>query len=122
MASEATSGRSGTTRSSGADATDGATAEDVKSLSAQIDLLKTDISALAATLSDLARASAREGREKVERTADDYYREGRRQADAVLAEARAVGEEFEDQISRNPLTAVLVALGLGFLIGMISSR
>lgn len=95
---------------------------DVDTLSGQVEALKNDVSALTATLADLLKSSAREGRGKVERKADEYYREGRRQAEAVLGEARALEQEFEEQIGRNPLTAVMIALGLGFLIGLMSRR
>ena len=36
--------------------------------------------------------------------------------------ARAYGEALEEHIERNPFSAVLVALGLGFLIGLMSRR
>ena len=36
--------------------------------------------------------------------------------------AREYGEALEGQITRNPFSAVLVALGLGFLVGLMSRR
>ncbi|MGQ7794198.1 DUF883 family protein [Faunimonas sp. B44] len=127
MANEASTGASGRggagrSPSQASDLSDTATSADMKSLSAQLDILKEDVATLTATLTELAKSGAREGRARVEQTAEDYYREGRRQADAVLAEARALGEEVEGQIGRNPITAVLIALGLGFLIGLMSRR
>lgn len=120
MANEATGAGAGRVNAPRA-----ATAErerEADTLSAQVEALKNDVSALTATLAELVKSSAREGRGKVEQKADEYYREGRRQAEAVLAEARAMEQEFEEQIGRNPLTAVLIALGLGFLIGLMSRR
>ena len=40
----------------------------------------------------------------------------------ALDGARAYGEALEGQIERNPFSAVLVALGLGFLVGLMSRR
>jgi ElaB/YqjD/DUF883 family membrane-anchored ribosome-binding protein len=36
--------------------------------------------------------------------------------------ARAYGEALEGQITKNPFTAVLVALGLGYLVGLMGRR
>jgi ElaB/YqjD/DUF883 family membrane-anchored ribosome-binding protein len=134
MANEATAGAGGATniRTSRSGEREERTAElkketdavkrDAQSMSDQIEELRSDLAAVAATLSDLVRSGAREGRETVERTADYYLSEGRRQADAALDGARAYGEALEGQITRNPFSAVLVALGLGFLVGLMSRR
>ena len=39
-----------------------------------------------------------------------------------MDDARAYGEALEGQITKNPFTAVLVALGLGYLVGLMSRR
>jgi ElaB/YqjD/DUF883 family membrane-anchored ribosome-binding protein len=93
-----------------------------ETLEAQIETLKSDIAAISATLADLVKSSVREGRSKAERTAQQYLRQGQEQADAAVESARAYGEALEEQISRNPFTAVLVALGLGYLVGLMSRR
>jgi len=95
---------------------------DAESLEAQIETLKGDIAAISATLTDLVKSGVREGRAKAERTAEHYKQQGKEQADAALEGARAYGEALEGQIERNPFSAVLVALGLGFLIGLMSRR
>jgi ElaB/YqjD/DUF883 family membrane-anchored ribosome-binding protein len=95
---------------------------EAESLEEQIETLKGDISAISATLQDLVKSSVREGRAKVERTAEQYKQQGKAQADAAIDGARAYGEALEGHIERNPFSAVLVALGLGFLIGLMSRR
>lgn len=97
-------------------------ASDVESLEAQIETLKSDIAAISATLTDLVKSSVREGRAKAEQTAEHYKQQGKEQAEAAIDSARAYGEALEGQIERNPISAVLVALGLGFLIGLMSRR
>ena len=97
-------------------------ARDTEALQEQIEALKGDIAAIGATLKDLVKASVREGRAKAERTAEEYVRQGQDQADAAMESARAYGEALEGQITKNPFTAVLVALGLGYLVGLMSRR
>jgi ElaB/YqjD/DUF883 family membrane-anchored ribosome-binding protein len=112
MASESTTGRQGS-RSA---------ASEMESLEAQIETLRSDIAAISATLSELVKAGVREGRAKAEATAERYRKQGKEQAEAAIEGARAYGEALEAQIERNPFSAVLVALGLGFLIGLMSRR
>ncbi len=97
-------------------------AHDAEALQAQIEALKGDIAAISLTLADLVKSGVREGRAKAEQKADHYRRQGMEQAEAALEGARAYGEALEGQIERNPFSALLVALGLGFLIGLMSRR
>jgi len=97
-------------------------ARDLDAVSEQFEVLRRDVAALVEMLGDLAGSTARGGRKTVERTADEYMRMGRQRADEAVSQARALEEELEAKITRNPLTAVLIALGLGFLIGMMSRR
>ncbi len=122
MANETTggTGRAAPTRAS--QAAESATERNMDSLSDQIEMLKTDLAGISATLADVVRSGAREGRATVERTAEYYARQGRQQADAAVEGARAYGDALESQITRNPFSAVLVALGLGFLVGLMSRR
>lgn len=96
--------------------------DDTEALTEQIAALKSDLAGISATLADLLKDGAKEGRRTVEETADYYMRAGRKQADAAVDSAREYGEALESQISRNPFSAVLVALGLGFLVGLMSRR
>lgn len=98
------------------------TAANTEALQEQIETLKGDLALIAATLKDLVKSGVREGRSKAERTADQYLKQGKEQADAVMDDARAYGEALEGQIAKNPFTAVLVALGLGYLVGLMSRR
>lgn len=98
------------------------TAQNTEELQAQIETLKEDLAAISKTLTDLVRSGVREGKSKVERTAAQYKRQGMDQADAAMEEALAYGEALEGKIVQNPFAAVLVALGLGFLVGLMSRR
>ena len=93
-----------------------------ESLEAQIETLKADLSAIRATLAELLKSGVRQGRAKAEHAAEDYLKQGQEQADAAMESARAFGEALEGQITKNPITAVLIALGLGYFIGSLGRR
>lgn len=97
-------------------------ARDTEALQEQIEALKSDLASITATLTGLVKSGVREGRAKVGETAEQYLRQGQDQADAAMESARAYGEALEGQITKNPFTAVLVALGLGYLVGLMSRR
>ncbi|SEP61408.1 hypothetical protein SAMN05216548_10192 [Faunimonas pinastri] len=90
---------------------DDETQRKAEGLDSQISSLKSEIASLSSAFADFIKVGAREGRETLSRQTE-YY----------VGEARALEEELETQISRNPLTAVLIALGLGFLIGLLARR
>ena len=111
MANESTGGSQGRRSAAGEE-----------SLEAQVETLKAELANVSATLAELVKSSVRQGRAKAERTAEQYPRQGQEQADAAVDSARAYGEALEGQITKNPFTAVLVALGLGYLVGLMSRR
>jgi ElaB/YqjD/DUF883 family membrane-anchored ribosome-binding protein len=124
MANESTSSTGGRTSGSGKafQSDERVSRQDSEGLAEQIETLKADLANISATLTGMLKDSARGSRKTVEQTADYYMREGRKQADAAVESARAYGEALEGQIARNPFSAVLVALGLGFLVGLMSRR
>lgn len=93
-----------------------------ESLEAQVETLKSELASVSATLSELVKSGVRQGRAKAERTAQEYVRQGQEQADAAMDSARAYSEALEGQITKNPFTAVLIALGLGYLVGLMGRR
>lgn len=117
MASEASSTSRQSSRSGQSETT-----QNTEELQAQIETLKQDLASISATLSKLVQSGVREGRSSVERKAREYKEQGTEQADALLEEARAYGDVLEGKIVQNPFAAVLVALGLGFLVGLMSRR
>ena len=89
-------------------------------LTADLAALRQDVARLAETMSELVqhqtgaaclRASAAVGevRDKIASTAADAQNR-----------VRAASGDFEASIKRNPLTAVLIAFGIGMLLGMMS--
>jgi len=97
-------------------------ARDLDAVSEQLEVLRRDVAVLVEMLGELVGGTAREGREAIERRAEDYVRKGRQRADEAVSQARALEEELEAKITRNPLSAVLIALGLGYVFGQMSRR
>jgi len=95
----------------------------------QLGKLRTDLSDIQGAAKDLAKAGASEGRDRLQAEIDEMTRRiselssdlearGQNAARKAGETASALSGEFESSINRNPIAAVLIAVGLGFLIGM----
>jgi ElaB/YqjD/DUF883 family membrane-anchored ribosome-binding protein len=102
-----------------------------KELSKQVENLRNDLAELAKTVRSLAQEGSASAQRGVRETADKLTRRGQELAD----DARTAGQqavehgseivkekygEFETTVRRHPTTAVAVALGLGYLAGLLS--
>ncbi len=95
---------------------------DAAALGRQIKAIQADVAALTDTIKQFGVAQAGH-------VADAMGRAVGQAGDTMkttAAEARRRGEiaaeEVEQMITRNPFTAVLVALGLGYIVGFITRR
>ena len=73
---------------------------DTEDLAAQIDAIRADMQNLTSTMSRIAGKQMNRAQDKAKETA----------------------QEAEDAIKRNPLQAVAIAAGLGFLFGVFTRR
>lgn len=100
-------------------------------LTDRLDQLRNDLSDLSAAARDFARAGVAEGQDRVQseieelaaRAAairDELNASGHRIARQAGEQAGHYARELESTINRNPITAMLVALGIGFVISMSS--
>lgn len=98
--------------------------KDAKSedLNEQIEALKADLKSISATLRDLVMDESGHRGEKFGAAAKEYMSHGREQADELMREARAAQRDLETRVAENPMAAILIALGLGFLLGLLSRR
>ena len=87
----------------------------VEDLSLQISILKDDISALTSTLGEFGMAKADAAAKTARSTAADLAEAGREKT----LETQAKAEEF---IRTQPTTALAIAAGVGFLVGLITAR
>lgn len=94
----------------------------IEDLQAQIVALKDDISTLTETLKEYGKAQgqnmAAAARERAEKMAAD----GEATFHAAEAQARRAYQDAETSVREHPATAVGVAAGLGFLVGLVAGR
>ncbi len=111
-----------------------------KDLQKDLEALRADIAALTETVGRLgkdmaeARATMRESMKESVKTAardaaaagedllNDAMKLGGDAAGAAGEAAQSRVASLEDEIRRNPVSAVLAALGIGFIIGIINRR
>ncbi|MCX7566577.1 DUF883 domain-containing protein [Sulfitobacter sp. F26169L] len=86
----------------------------VEDLSAQMDVLKRDLSSLTQTLTEYGFAKTAAAKQSAKETAADLSAAGREKA--ALAQMQA-----EDFVRTQPATALGLAAGLGFLVGLITT-
>lgn len=84
-------------------------------LAAQIELLKSDIAGLTESIGDFGKSKLSEVKGQAQKTAADLAETGREKA--IETQIRA-----EDFIRSQPGTAIGIAAGIGFLVGIFSSR
>ena len=105
-------------------------------LSDHVDRIRADIAALSETVRQLVGDTAGIQATLKQRVSTAAKQAAHASGD-ILGEAGALGEEameaaargataavdsIETQIARNPLTAVLIALGFGFAVGLLSRK
>jgi ElaB/YqjD/DUF883 family membrane-anchored ribosome-binding protein len=93
----------------------GTSSASIEDLSAQIEILKNDLSTLTQTLSDYGVAKTEEVTRSAKIKAEQLRAAGRETA----ADAQLQAEEF---VRTQPATALGIAAGLGFLVGMFTAR
>ena len=87
----------------------------VEDLSAQIDILKNDLSTLTHSLSEYGISKSYDAKRAAQQTAADLHAAGRQTA-------REAQKQAEDFVHNQPATSLGLAAGLGFLVGMMTAR
>ncbi len=100
-----------------------ATAEPTKDeLKAQLDATRRDMEVLATMVRERAGARAVRARDDVVEGLGDLSEEARALIGAVQMEGLRLADEATDTVRRNPLAAVGIAFGLGWLFGKLTRR
>ena len=94
--------------------------KEAAAVSEEIAVLKQDIARLTAAVADLVKLETNQTRGRVEDVVVDLYKEGREALSQAGARAKGLSDDLNHTIERNPTTAVLAALGIGLIIGMLS--
>lgn len=84
------------------------TEKDIDALMAEMKQLRSDFVRVTAILNDMARHGTADARDKVEEQAERVWNEAKRKTQDVF-----------EQIEERPIGSALVALGLGFLFGIL---
>ncbi len=93
---------------------------DVTSLSNDIADLKRELNRVAGMVGDMASNRYSEYREQASGVAGDLAERGAALRDEAYARASALEEEVERSVRERPLTAVAIAAGVGYLVGLLS--
>lgn len=94
-------------------------AEDER-LEDQIARLQDDLKAIAASVASIAEEKVSDARGLAKRQSRQFVRAGQHAVEEVTDEFGHMEKQIKDSIREKPLTAVVGAIALGFLLAMIS--
>lgn len=89
-------------------------------LEEQVSQLQDDIKAIAATLARLSNEKVNEMRDVAKSEARHLQRQGQHVVEDVQEQASALEQQIKDTIREKPLTAVASAVGIGFILALLS--
>ncbi len=91
-----------------------------KQLEDQIAQLQDDLKGIAATLARLSSEKVNEVRDVAKSEARHLKNQGQHVIDDVQEQAGALEQQLKDTIREKPLTAVASAVGIGFILALLS--
>ena len=91
-------------------------------LAKQIAVLRQDIADLTSIVADYSKAQAGQVHAAAVGKAAELAKAGTQAAQSAKATAEVAYSDAEDAIRANPATAVGIAAGLGFVVGLLTSR
>ena len=89
-------------------------------LEEQVAQLQDDIKAIAATLARLSNEKVSEVRGAAKTEVRNLQRQGQHVVEDVQDQASAMEKQLKDTIREKPLTAVASAVGIGFILALLS--
>ena len=88
----------------------------------QFEIIRDDITTLTKLLREIGEEKAGEKRDAALAEAAELLEKSRSAIDDGRLKARQATASVEDYIQEQPLKSALIALGVGFLVGMITRR
>lgn len=88
----------------------------------QMAVLREDIANLSATVAEYGKAQGALVKSSAVQTAENVAERGAATAEVAKAKALKTYSGAEEAVRSNPATAVGIAAGFGFLVGMMSAR
>ena len=95
---------------------------DIAGLSETVSQLVTDTSGIQATLRKRVNSAAKGAAKAGGDLLGEATAIGEEAIDAAAKSATAAVSTIESEIARNPLTSVLIALGFGFAVGLLTRK
>ncbi|MFC4626309.1 YqjD family protein [Daeguia caeni] len=103
-------------------AEDGLKNSDAETLQKQIEQLKQDIAAIAATLGNIGSATVQTASQSARKSYESAYAQGEDVADALKNKALDLETQLTEAVRERPLTALATALGIGYILAKLSRR
>lgn len=94
----------------------------VDDLSAQLETLRADVSQLTSLLGDYGRDRADQAGKSAKQRVADLRSRAEDDAERLRARAGDLAHDAENFMHERPATAIGIAVGLGFLVGLAASR
>ena len=91
-----------------------------QALEAQISQLQSDLKGIASTLARISGDKVSEARDTAKSEYVQLRKQGQHVVEAVQDNAGQFEKQIKDQIREKPLTAVVTAVGIGFLLALFS--
>lgn len=88
----------------------------------RIEDLKNEIASISKTLAAMGGQKAEDYRDTVEKFASEAVSASMKAFDTARAEAMSLEQGFERQVRENPLRAIGIAAGVGFLFALLTRR
>lgn len=89
-------------------------------LETQIAQLQDDLKGIAATLAQLTSEKVNEAKNLAKGEAQNLQRKGQYMLEDVQDQAGELEQQLKDKIREKPLTAVASAIGIGFILALLS--
>src|SRR5690606_40672868 len=91
-------------------------------LQTQVEQLREDIAAIAATLANLGSQTVREEKQTAKQTYQRAFMQGEDMVDDLKVKAQDIEAQLTATVRERPLASLATALGIGYLLAILSRR
>ncbi|MCZ7854797.1 MULTISPECIES: DUF883 family protein [Agrobacterium] len=95
---------------------------DAADVAAQLAQLREDLANLAKSVKALGVGASYELKAQAARVADDAISASSDMADTVRSEISTLNDNLTDQVQKNPLQSLGIAVGVGFVLALLTRR
>lgn len=95
---------------------------DAADVAAQLAQLREDLASLAKSVKALGVGASHELKAQAARVADDALTASGEMADSVRNEISTLNDNLTDHVQKNPLQSLGIAVGVGFVLALLTRR